>query len=355
MREVRADAPGRVNLIGEHTDYHEGFVLPCAVPQRCVAELRTREDRHVRAWSRQIDDADPFEYTVGAEHRTASWGDYVQGLTWVVSQQGIHVGGFDLHLDSDVPLGSGLSSSAALEVATLRALRSAFDLGFNDVELARIAQRAEVEFVGAPVGIMDQMASSLAGERAALFVDTRTLDFEQIPLPPGLDLVVINSGVSHQHVDGDYVTRRRESEDAARLLGVERLRDVGVERLTEVDALRGVYAKRARHIVTENARVLEARTALKTGDLERLGELFFASHASMRDDYEISIPAVDLLVEIARREPGVFGARMTGGGFGGAVAIATAAGTAARVAANITAAYAQQTGESAGVLLPLAQ
>lgn len=352
MREVRADAPGRVNLIGEHTDYHDGFVLPCAVSQRCVAELRSRDDRRVRAWSRQIG-ADPFEYELGAERRCDGWGDYVQGLTWALSQQGLRTGGFDLHLNSDVPLGSGLSSSAALEVATLRAVRSAFDLELTDVALARIAQRAEVEFVGAPVGIMDQMASSLAGERAALFLDTRTLEFEQIPLPAGLELVVINSGVAHQHTGGDYVTRRRESEAAARMLGVERLRDVSVDALAEIDALPPILARRARHVVTENARVLEACTALKQDDLDRLGRLFTASHASMRDDYEISIAAVDLLVDLAAREAGVFGARMTGGGFGGAVVIAAASGAGAAIAANVSAAYSRETGNPGEVLLPL--
>jgi len=351
MPEVRAEAPGRVNLIGEHTDYHDGFVLPCTVPQRCIAELRTRDDRRVRAWSRQVD-AEPFEFVVGAEHRTASWGDYVQGVTWVLSQQGIRVGGFDLHLDSDVPLGSGLSSSAALEVATLRALRSAFGFEMDDVELARIAQRAEIDFVGAPVGIMDQMASSLGSERAALFLDTRTMEFEHIPLPSGLELVVIDSGVSHQHAGGDYVTRRMESEQAARMLGVERLRDVGVDRLQEVDGLPAIQAKRARHIVTENARVLEARTALKEGALAKLGHLFFASHTSMRDDYEISTPAIDLLVELAGRQTHVFGARMTGGGFGGAVVIAAASGTARRVAADVSLAYATKSGNRVEVLVP---
>ena len=352
MREVRADAPGRVNLIGEHTDYHEGFVLPCAVPQRCLVELRTRDDRRVRAWSRQIG-GEPFEYELGAEGRTDSWGDYVQGLTWVLAQQGMPVGGFDLRLDSNVPLGSGLSSSAALEVSTMRALRLAFELDLSDVALARTAQRAEVEFVGAPVGIMDQMASSLASERAALFLDTRSLDFEQVPLPAGLELVVINSSVAHQHAGGDYVTRRRESEEAARMLSVQRLRDVGIDALAEINALPPLLARRARHVVTENARVLEARTALKEGDLDQLGRLFTASHASMRDDYEISIPAVDLLVAIATRQQGVFGARMTGGGFGGAVVIAASAGAGAEIAMQVDAAYSSESGLKGQVLLPL--
>lgn len=351
MPEVRADAPGRVNLIGEHTDYHDGFVLPCAVPQRCIATLRTRQDRRVVARSRQIGN-DAFEYELGSERRRGEWGDYVQGLTWVLAQQGIQVAGFDLHLDSAVPLGSGLSSSAALEISTMRVLREAFDLDLSDVALARIAQRAEVDFVGAPVGIMDQMAASLAGERAALFLDTRSLAFEQIALPSSLELVVINSGVAHQHAGGDYITRRRESEEAARLLGVERLRDVPLDRLDEINALPSIAAKRSRHVVTENARVLEARACLLEGNLERLGRLFLESHASMRDDYEITVPAVDLLVELAGRQAGVFGARMTGGGFGGAVVLAVSAGRGADVAAAVSAQYSRESGNAGEVLIP---
>jgi galactokinase len=351
MQEFRASAPGRVNLIGEHTDYHEGFVLPCAIPQRTEATVRVRSDRRVRAWSAEMG-PDPVEFTIGEETRGAGWGIFVQGLTWVLGQDGMAVGGFDLRLRSDVPLGSGLSSSAALEVAVLRAVRAAFDLPLTDAALARAAQRAEVEFVGAPVGIMDQMASSLAGEREALFLDTRTLQFERVPLPGSLELVVIDSGVAHQHAGGDYVTRRRESEEAARLLGVACLRDVDPEPIPGLARLPPLLARRARHIITENARVLAARAALLEGDLVRLGELFTASHASMRDHYEISVPAVDLLVNLAEAHPRVFGARMTGGGFGGAVVIAAATGAGAGVARDVSAAYARQAGREAAVLLP---
>jgi galactokinase len=352
MRKVRADAPGRVNLIGEHTDYHDGFVLPCAVPQRTEATLEVRTDITVRAWSAQIG-PEPIEFEVGREVRRGDWSDYIQGLTRVLAQLGYRVGGFDLRLQSDVPLGSGLSSSAALEVATLRALRAAFDLPLDDVALARAAQRAEVEFVGAPVGIMDQMASSLAGERDALFLDTRSLEFERVPLPDTLDLLVINSGVAHQHVGGDYVTRRRESEDAARLLGVERLRDAGPDALDRLSALPPILSRRARHIITENTRVHAARAALLDRDLPRLGVLFHESHVSMRDDYEITVPEIDLLVKLAETHPQVFGARMTGGGFGGSIVVAAAAGAGAAIASNVSAEYSQRTGRDATILLPL--
>jgi galactokinase len=351
MREVRADAPGRVNLIGEHTDYHDGFVLPSAVPQRTEARLITRDDGRVRAWSRQIG-PDPIEFEVGHERRSGDWADYVRGLTWVLARRGFTIGGFDVRLNSAVPLGSGLSSSAALEVATLRALRSAFDLALPDVLLAQAAQQAEVEFVGAPVGIMDQMASSLGSEREALFLDTRSLEFERIPLPDGLELVVINSGIAHQHAGGDYITRRRESEEAARQLGVRRLRDITLDARPRIEALPPVLARRARHVVTENSRVLDARRALLDGDLQLLGRLFSASHASLRDDYEVSVPAVDMLVNIAESHRHVFGARMTGGGFGGAVVIAAAAGTGGDVAAEVSTAYAERSGNAVEILLP---
>ncbi len=351
MTEIHADAPGRVNLIGEHTDYQDGFVLPCAVPQRTHAALLVRSDGRVRVWSAQMG-PEPSEYVLGDERRGAGWVDYVQGVTWVLAQQGYSLRGFDLRLRSDVPLGSGLSSSAALEVSTMRALRAAFELTLSDVDLARAAQRVETDFVGAPVGIMDQMASSLACGRDAIFLDTRSLQFERIPLPESLDLVVIDSGVKHQHAGGEYVTRRRESEEAARLLGVARLRDIPIDALPRVDALPPLLARRARHIVTENDRVLRARTALLSADLDTLGRLFNASHASMRDDYEVTIEPIDRLVEAATAVPHVFGARMTGGGFGGAVVIAAEAGHGREVAMQVERAYVVQTGRRGEILVP---
>jgi galactokinase len=351
MREVEARAPGRVNLIGEHTDYQEGYVMPSAVPQQTRVRVATRGDRRVRATSTEMGGG-PIEYVLGEERRGRGWIDYIQGITWVLAREGIPIGGFDVDIRSDVPVGSGLSSSAALEVAMLRALRAAFDFEMSEVQLARRAQRAEVEFVGAPVGIMDQMASSLAGEREALFLDTRTLHFERIALPPALDLVVIDSGVSHQHAGGEYVTRRRESDEAARLLGVRCLRDIDPEEMGRISALPGVLARRARHIVTENRRVLDARAALLSCDLVELGRLFNASHASLRDEYEVSVPAVNLLVALAVSDRRVFGARMTGGGFGGSVVIAAGAPFGADVATRIVAAYRDR-GGTATVLVPI--
>ena len=350
MPETHADAPGRVNLIGEHTDYHDGFVMPCAVPQRTFVSLIGRADTRVRLSSEQMPGL--AEYDVGQERRTGEWSDYVQGLTWALAERGHHVSGFDLHVRSEVPVGSGLSSSAALEIATLRALRAAWDLPLSDVELAQIGQRAEVDFVGAPVGIMDQMASCLAGERSALFLDTRSLAFEHLPLPASLELVVINSGVTHQHAGGDYVTRRKESEAAARLLGVERLRDAPADALERLESLPPLLARRARHVISENTRVLRAREALVAGDLSALGRLFNASHDSLRDDYDVSVEPVDRLVELARRQPNVFGARMTGGGFGGAIVAAVTAGYGRAIGESIVSAYREHTRHMATLLVP---
>jgi galactokinase len=260
-------------------------------------------------------------------------------------------GGFDTRIESDLPLGGGLSSSAALEVALLRGLRAMFRLRIDDVALAKIAQRAETGLVGAPVGIMDQMAASLADEHSALFLDTRSLDYERIPLPPALSLIVIHSGVTHRHAGGEYRVRRAECEEAARLLGVDELRDA-----TIADLERGVLPppldRRARHVVTENARVEKARDALKAGDAQQFGALMIASHASMKDDFEISTPEVDLLVGLARNEPGVFGARLTGGGFGGSIVALADARLAAESGARILTEYQRRVPLRSALLIP---
>jgi galactokinase len=350
--EASAHAPGRVNLIGEHTDYHDGFVLPCAIPQRTRVEVRRRRDRRVRAWST----AHPLrieEFVWGDERRRGDWTDYVAGLTYALRRSGLGVDGFDLRIESDVPVGAGLSSSASLEVAILRALRALFALPLDDVQLARVAQSCEVDFVGAPVGIMDQMAASLANEREALFLDTRSLAFTRIALPSSVDLIVIDSGIAHRHASGGYATRRKESEEAARLLGVTRLRDVPSDALERLSALPPTLARRARHVITENSRVLRAVRALDEGDVVQLGQLFQASHVSMRDDYEVSIAAVDALVDCGRADPDVWGARLTGGGFGGAVVMLARAGRAVRAAARIVRRYRARTGADGRVLVPV--
>jgi galactokinase len=347
-----ADAPGRVNLIGEHTDYNGGYVLPTAIPQHTHVELAPRPDQTVRAVSADGPGAaGALEYTLGTEQPGRDWLDYVQGVTQVVRAAGHSFPGFDLRITSQVPIGSGLSSSAALEVSLLRALRTAFGLAIDDVQLALLGQRAENQFVGAQCGIMDQMAASLADEHTALFLDCRTLDYQRVPLPAGADLVVINSGVAHDHAAGDYNTRRAECENACRLLGVAQLRDLGVADLSRLDALPEPLKRRARHVVTEDDRVLRAVEALRAGDLPLLGRLFYESHRSMRDDYEVSVKEIDLLVDLAAGEATVYGARLTGGGFGGSVVLLARSGTGADVARRIAAAYAARSGRTPTVLV----
>jgi galactokinase len=349
-RAARGEAPGRVNLIGEHTDYSGGFVLPAAISQRTRIELTPAATRDVDVWSANFGERQC--YRLGDERQGRGWLDYVQGITSVLAADGHGLSGFSASIDSAVPVGSGLSSSAALEIGLLRALRDAFDLELVDEAMARLGQRAENEFVGAPVGIMDQMACTFADESHALFLDTRTLGYERVPIPAGAALIVINSGVSHQHAGGDYRTRRTECERAAALLEVPQLRDAGLDDLARVSRLPDPLARRARHVVSENARVLETVAALRARDLPAVGRLFSASHASMRDDFEVSIPAVDLLVELAESEQGVYGARLTGGGFGGSI-VALARPEGARAAAErIAAEYTRRSGHHATVLVP---
>ncbi len=354
-----AEAPGRVNLIGEHTDYNEGFVLPTPIPQKTQAEVARRRgsvgkpDRRgdiVTVASVTLGETE--SYVLGAERPTGRWIDYVQGLTRALRETGHRLTGFDLRLASDVPVGSGLSSSAALEVSVLRALREAFSLSIDDVLLARLGQKAENDHVGAPVGLMDQLVSSLGREGEALLMDMRSLAVEPVPLPLSVELVVIDSGIRHSNVGGGYGERRAECRRAADLLGVPQLRDADPAML-ERAGLPVPLDRRARHVVTENLRVIETVAALRGGDLETVAAAFAASHASMRDDFETSVAEVDLLVSLAAAEPRVHGARLTGGGFGGAIVALAERGTGAEVAARVGAEYEARTHRRARVLLPV--
>jgi galactokinase len=350
--EIEQSAPGRVNLIGEHTDYNDGFVMPIAIPQRTIVRLAARDDREVRAWSANVTGADQEQaFGLDMERPRAAWIDYVQGVTSVLAREGLRLGGFDLEVQSDVPLGAGLSSSASLEVALLRALNHRFELGLDALAIARLAHRAETEFVGVPVGTMDQMAASLASTEAALFIDTRTLAFERVPIPTLVELLVVDSGIKHEHAGGEYRTRRAECEAAAKALGVPSLRDADADLLASI-TLAAPLDRRARHVVTENERVVEMRTALERDNMPAAGALMNASHRSMRTDFEVSTPEVDLLVTLAQNSDGVVGARLTGGGFGGCVVALVARGRAAEVGLNVARAYEQQSGVHATVLIP---
>lgn len=354
---VVEEAPGRVNLIGEHTDYNGGFVLPVAIGLRTRVALAPRDDDRVRFVSADETMAaggSALEYRLGGERRTERWIDYVQGCTAALAADGHVLHGFDAVVTSRVPIGSGLSSSAALEVAMLRALRTAFDLALDDAGVARVAHRAEHDFVGARVGIMDQMASSLGDETSALFLDTRSEEWERVPLPAGIALAVIDSGIGHRHAGGGYNARRAECERGAALLGVASLREVGVEALGRAAELPPPLDRRVRHVVTENARVLEAVAALRAADGARLGAILAAGHASLRDDFEVSTPEIDRLAALAAADPDVFGARLTGGGFGGAVVLVARAGAAAAAARRVAAAYAADAPWGGAVLIPVA-
>ncbi|WP_020576940.1 galactokinase [Actinopolymorpha alba] len=316
-------APGRVNLIGEHTDYNDGFVLPLALPQGVVAAASTRSDGLLRMASLQAEGRIEVPVDTLTPGSVTGWAAYVAGTVWSLRAAGHEVGGMDILVDGDVPLGAGLSSSAALECSTALAATELHDLAIEPSTLARLAQKAENDFVGMPCGIMDQSASLLCVRDHALFLDTRTLQTEQVPLDLGADglaLLVIDTRAPHRLVDGEYAARRRTCEEAAAALGVPALRDI------EPDHLKGaldrlpdeVARRRVRHVVTEDARVLQTVTLLRAGSTREIGPLLTASHESLRDDYEVTVPELDTAVDAAL-SAGALGARMTGGGFGGCV------------------------------------
>ena len=312
-----------MNLIGEHTDYNEGFVLPFAIDRWAVAGVRLRSDRTIRLGTDFADGIVEFHLDQVGRAPVSGWSAYPLGVVWALGEFGVDltdVPGFDLALTSDVPVGAGLSSSAAIESAVGMALNDAWGLGLDRHALARVGQRAENVVVGAPTGIMDQSASLLGAPDCAVFLDCRTLDAEVVPLgldAAGLEVVVVDTRVSHAHADGGYGSRRAACEAGARTLGVPSLRDVTVGDLAAARrVLDDVTFRRVRHVVTENQRVLDTVRVLRQAGPSAVGALLDASHASMRDDFEISTPELDLAVEVARAH-GALGSRMTGGGFGG--------------------------------------
>lgn len=322
---VRASAPGRVNLLGEHTDYNEGFVLPTAIPQRTVVELSLSRDGNNHCYATRMSG---MVSILPGSSPPAGFGSYVFGCLTLLAEEGFDLGPVTLWVHSDVPMGAGLSSSAALEVAVLRGARELFELELDDVRLAQLAQQAEIRYAGVNCGIMDQMASSLADTEHMLFLDTRSLERKLLPFPPQGELLVIHSGLPRALSASAYNLRRRECEEAAARLGVAALRDVSDVAAT--DLLPDPLARRARHVVSEDNRVLEAAKGVAAA---RFGELMNASHQSLRDDFEVSIAAVDLLVELLQQSAGIYGARMTGAGFGGAC-VALAEKGAGRAAAE---------------------
>ncbi|MFB6837112.1 galactokinase [Streptomyces sp. NPDC056361] len=338
-------APGRVNLIGEYTDFNDGFVLPLALPHTTVAAVSRRDDGVLRLHSADIDggivqlEVDALEPLSGG-----GWAAYPAGVVWALRETGHLVTGADVHLTSTVPTGAGLSSSAALEVVTALALNDLFGLGLSRPELARIAQRAENAFVGVPCGVMDQMASACAEDGHALHLDTRDLSYRQVPFDlarEGLRLLVVDTRVKHALGDGAYAERRAGCEAGARALGVKALRDVSAVHLPESLALLSdeTILRYVRHVVSDNARVERVIALLDSGDTRAVGPVLTEGHASLRDDLRVSCPELDLVVEAANAA-GALGARMTGGGFGGSAVVLVDADRADEVAAAVGTAFA---------------
>ncbi|MDQ4503658.1 galactokinase [Sinomonas sp. ASV322] len=336
--------PGRVNLIGEHTDYNEGFVLPFAIDLAAAVALRIRADGVIRLFS-TAGTASVTELAVHGLDResAAGWSVYPAGVVWAFQERGIEVPGFDLALDSTVPLGSGLSSSHAIECAVATALNELTGAGLSTSDLVLATQRAENAFVGAPTGILDQSASLRGKAGHAIFLDCRDQSAELVPFDApaaGLVTLVVDTRVAHSHADGGYASRRAACELGAEILGVKALRDVSVEDLEEARGLMDdVTFRRVRHIVTEDERVLDTVAALRASGPAAIGPLLDASHASMRDDFEISCPELDTAVEAAQAA-GAIGARMTGGGFGGSAIAVVPADDEARVRDAVLDAFA---------------
>ena len=339
-------APGRVNLLGEHTDYNDGYVLPIAIPQQTHVALRRSTTDIFTVYAANLDRTVTFDFGVPP---VGGFATYVCGCLFELRAEGFEVPLLDIHLSSNVPMGVGLSSSAALEVATLRALRTLLDAPLDDVRLAQLAQRAEVQHAGVRCGIMDQMAASLADTEQALFLDTRTLQRRLVPLPPNSAVLVLDSGIKRSLAGSAFNQRRAECEEAARRLGVRALRDVGANELSKLDTLEEPLRSRARHVVTENARVLQA---VECDDPVEFGALMKASHASLRDDFDVSVPALDRLVALLQAQPEIYGARLTGAGFGGACVALCRPAAVAHIGAEVLKEYAAQ-GFSGAVLVPL--
>jgi len=317
---VVARAPGRINLIGEHTDYHDGFVFPIAIDRGTWVAADVAQETRIQ--SAQLGKESRFEAKKTQPSEVIGWASYPAGMAWSLREEGIAISEIDALVLSDVPIGSGVSSSAALELAFGLVWTNLSGQNLDRTRLAEVAQRAENAYVGMPCGIMDQMASAHGKAGQAMFLDTRSKEIEYAPIPDDLAVVLCDTRASHALKDGQYAIRRRQSFEAARKLEVAKLRDATFEAVqgdsSQEFALTDLQRRRARHIVTENARAVAFRDALAAGDRTRVGELMRASHESLRDDYEVSCPELDAMAEACWDAPGCVGARMTGGGFGGA-------------------------------------
>jgi len=343
-------APGRVNLIGEHTDYNDGFVMPIAVGFSTYVAIATRPDRKLRIHSQEFPDHFEVDLDNLPEKRPGLWCDYMLGVASILQQAGCALEGANLLVHGEVPIGAGLSSSAAIEVATAFALLSSGSIRIPLPELAKLCRRAENEFIGARVGIMDQFVSCMGKAGHALLLDCRSLEYSFAPIPPSISLVVCNTMVKHDLATGAYNQRRAECEEGVRFFAhwnpaIRALRDVSIEMLEKYARdLPSAVLKRCSHVIRENQRTLDAAEALRVGDLKRLGELMRESHQSLRDLYEVSCRELDIMVDAAQDLLGFIGGRMTGGGFGGCTVNLVREENAADFASQVAQRYRKATG-----------
>lgn len=343
-------APGRVNLIGEHTDYNDGFVMPAAIQYDVWVAVGGHAGRTVSVRSCNFPDVVEINLDADEPKKKNHWSDYVTGVALALERTGHRLRGADLLIRGDVPIGSGLSSSAAIEIASAMALLAASDKCMDFVSLAKLCQRAENEFVGARVGIMDQFVSCCGRAGQALMLDCRSLEYRLLPLPAGVSLVICNTMVKHSLASGEYNARRAECEQGLRLLSrflpdIRSLRDVSASELElYAEKLPNLIYRRCRHVVGENARVQKAASALNDGDLELFGRLMGESHRSLRDDYEVSCDELNLMVDLAAKAKGVYGCRMTGGGFGGCTINLVRDSAVPTLQREVTDSYRQATG-----------
>jgi galactokinase len=346
-------APGRVNLIGEHTDYNDGFVLPMAIDHDIRLALRPRTDSIIRIFSLDLQTESVFELNFLTQGK--GWIEYAKGVAYELQQAGFSLCGFDAVMTGNVPRGAGLSSSAAVELAVARAFAVVSNIQWNATEMAKLAQKAENEWVGVNCGIMDQMASAASREGHALFLDCRSLEIQNIPIPKNVSIVILDTSTRRGLVGSAYNERRSQCEDAARWFGVKALRDVSVQQIIDIqgkhEGLSEEAFRRARHIVTENERVLLALGAMKNNNVHALGDLFNQSHESLQDDFEVTNDALNIMVECARQQKGCYGARMTGAGFGGCAVALVDEGNVEEFKNAIARAYRQRSGLDANVYI----
>jgi galactokinase len=342
-------APGRVNLIGEHTDYNDGYVMPLAIDRAVWIAARPRADDYVTLYSMDFDQVAETSL-MEIVKRENLWVEYVQGVAWALQEAGHTLRGWNGVIAGDVPIGAGLSSSAAIELASARTFCAVANIPWNAPEMAKLCQIVENDWIGVKTGIMDQMISATGVADHAVLIDCRWLHLDPVPLPPGTAIVVLDTATRRELVTSEYGKRREQCETAARICNVPALRDVILPQLEAVaDLMDEVVYRRARHVVSEDARTLAAANAMRVGDAETLGKLMNASHTSLRDDFEVSSDALNLIVECAREHEACIGARMTGGGFGGCAVALVRADAAEDFARKVAATYQERSGKTPAV------